>query len=119
SHLMSIISRAFALTIALLAAFAAPTGIGATPTVPLPAESPAAVASTAPAPQISIMELGDSITAGVGAHGIDDGRAGYRLPLARLLEAGGIDFRMVGARSDYSGALDIGDHEGWPGYVLR
>ena len=119
---MKMLSYAFALTIALLLTFASPTGIAATPTVPVPADSPASAASAAPAvpaAPMTIMELGDSITAGVGPKGVDDGRAGYRLPLARLLEAGGYDFKMVGSRSDYSGTLEVGSHEGWPGYVLR
>lgn len=109
---MKIVSSAFALTIALLLTFASPTGIAATPTVASPPPAPALAPMT-------IMELGDSITAGVGPNGVDNGRAGYRLPLTRLLEAGGYDFKMVGSRADYSGTLDVGDHEGWPGYVLR
>ena len=124
---MKIISCAFALTIAVIATFASSTTTDATPTVAMPISSPAATAPAAPsgvAPPvvvrpITIMELGDSITAGVGPKGVDNGRAGYRLPLTRLLEAGGYEFKMVGARSDYSGTLDVGDHEGWPGYVLR
>lgn len=116
---MRLISWAFALTIALIFTFASSPTTQATPTVPLPAVSPTAVASPYASRPISIMELGDSITAGVGPQGVDNGRAGYRLPLTRLLQAGGYDFRMVGQRSDYSGSLDVGDHEGWPGYVLR
>lgn len=121
---MRIISCAFALTIALLVTFASSATTDATPTVSVPAASPSTAASTVSADPIStkpisIMELGDSITAGVGPKGVDDGRAGYRLPLTRLLQAGGYEFRMVGARSDFSGTLDVGDHEGWPGYVLR
>jgi lysophospholipase L1-like esterase len=119
---MKILSCAFALTIALLLTFVSPTGIEATPTVPAPVDTPASAASPAPAAPLApmtIMELGDSITAGVGPKGVDNGRAGYRLPLTRLLEAGGYDFKMVGSRSDYSGTLQVGDHEGWPGYVLR
>lgn len=107
------------MTIALMLTFVSPTGTAATPTVPLPGQSPAPVPSVAPARPITIMELGDSITAGVGPRGVDNGRAGYRLPLVRLLDAGGYTFRMVGSRSDFSGTLDVGDHEGWPGYVLR
>lgn len=109
---MKVISCAFALTIALIVTLASSTTTDATPTVPVPAAAPTAR-------PISIMELGDSITAGVGPQGVDNGRAGYRLPLSRLLQAGGYEFRMVGARSDFSGTLDVGDHEGWPGYVLR
>ena len=124
---MKIISCAFALTIALIATFASSTTTEATPTVAVPISSPAPIASAAPsgiAPKVAlrpirIMELGDSITAGVGPKGVDNGRAGYRLPLTRLLQAGGYEFKMVGARSDFSGMLDVGDHEGWPGYVLR
>ena len=124
---MKIISCAFALTIALLATFASSTTTQATPTVAVPISSPTAIApvpSSGNAPAvvvrpITIMEIGDSITAGVGPKGVDNGRAGYRLPLTRLLQAGDYDFKMVGARSDYSGTLDVGDHEGWPGYVLR
>src|SRR5215472_12687422 len=119
---MKIISCAFALTIALIATFASSTATDATPTVAVPIASPTPIASapiSVSAHPITIMEIGDSITAGVGPHGVDNGRAGYRLPLTRLLEAGGYDFKMVGARSDYSGTLNVGDHEGWPGYVLR
>src|SRR5215471_5612938 len=117
---MKIISCAFALTIALIVTLASSTTTtDATPTVPVPAPSPTALASAAPLPPVAIMELGDSITAGVGPKGVDNGRAGYRLPLTRLLQAGGYEFRMVGARSDFSGTLAVGDHEGWPGYVLR
>jgi len=116
---MRLISYAFALTIALIVTFASSTTIEATPTVTAPAATPTPVASVMPVRPISIMELGDSITAGVGARGVDNGRAGYRLPLTRLLQAGGYTFRMVGDRSDFAGALDIGEHEGWPGYVLR
>lgn len=124
---MKIISCTFALTIALFATFAPSTTTEATPTVAVPISSPTAIASAPPsgaAPAvvvrpITIMALGDSITAGVGPKGVDNGRAGYRLPLTRLLEAGGYGFKMVGDRSDYSGTLDVGDHEGWPGYVLR
>src|SRR5215469_15210183 len=112
---MKIFSRTFALTIALIITFASSTTTDATPTVPVTA----AIAATVQPHPISIMELGDSITAGVGPNGVDNGRAGYRLPLTRLLQAGGYEFKMVGARSDYSGTLDVGDHEGWPGYVLR
>ncbi len=68
---------------------------------------------------VRIMALGDSITAGVGEHGIDTGSGGYRAELVRLLEARGYRATMVGGRSDYSARITSRHHEGWPGYVIR
>lgn len=102
---MTLFLRAMLLTIALLAASSAvPVAVGSAPS---------------PRNAITIMELGDSITAGVAARGVDNGEGGYRLPLARRLKAAGYLVTMVGERSDFSGRLAIGKHEGWPGYVLR
>lgn len=66
-----------------------------------------------------IMALGDSITAGVGAKGVDLGTGGYRGELARLLDDAGYRYAMVGNRSDYGARIARRYHEGWPGYVLR
>jgi lysophospholipase L1-like esterase len=68
---------------------------------------------------IRIMELGDSITAGIAANGVPDLRAGYRGRLVELLKSGNYSFTMVGSRTDFSAGLDFPEHEGWPGYVLR
>ena len=68
---------------------------------------------------LRVMPLGDSITAGVGEHGIDTGSGGYRAELVRLLAAGGYRVTMVGDRSDYSARIASRHHEGWPGYVIR
>jgi lysophospholipase L1-like esterase len=69
--------------------------------------------------QIRIMELGDSITAGIAANGVPDPRAGYRARLVALMKSGNYSFTMVGSRTDFSAGLDFPEHEGWPGYVLR
>ncbi len=66
-----------------------------------------------------IMALGDSITAGVGEHGVDTGSGGYRAELQRQLDNRGYHYTMVGDRSDYSARLIRRHHEGWPGYVIR
>ncbi len=68
---------------------------------------------------VKIMELGDSITAGVDAGGAADPNAGYRSRLAGLLQSGQYEFTMVGSRVDYSEHFAYPQHEGWPGYVLR
>jgi lysophospholipase L1-like esterase len=68
---------------------------------------------------VRIMELGDSITAGIMAGGGPDPHAGYRSSLAQLLASHRYHFAMVGSRTDYSGQLAYPQHEGWPGYVLR
>jgi lysophospholipase L1-like esterase len=68
---------------------------------------------------LRVMALGDSITAGVGEHGIDTGSGGYRAKLVRLLEARGYRVTMVGGRTDYSARIKSRNHEGWPGYVIR
>jgi lysophospholipase L1-like esterase len=68
---------------------------------------------------IRIMALGDSITAGVGAHGADVGGGGYRGELENLLDAAGYRYEMIGSRSDYSERVHAPAHEGWPGYVVR
>lgn len=68
---------------------------------------------------IRIMALGDSITAGVGAHGADVGGGGYRGELENLLDAAGYRYEMIGSRSDYSDRVHAPAHEGWPGYVVR
>ncbi len=73
----------------------------------------------AKAAPLRIMALGDSITAGVGEHGIDTGSGGYRAELVRLLAAKGYSVTMVGGRSDYSARIPDRRHEGWPGYVIR
>ncbi len=65
-----------------------------------------------------IMELGDSITAGVGANGIG-GDGGYRRRLAALLSSAGYRVTFVGRRTDFSPGLADPNHEGWPGYVIR
>ena len=102
---MMLFVRAVVLMIALIAASSvAPVAVDSAPSPPI---------------ALTIMELGDSITAGVAARGIDNGRGGYRLPLAQQLKAAGYLVTMVGERSDFSGRLAIGNHEGWPGYVLR
>lgn len=94
-----------------------PSSITAPPSAVLQATAP-----SSPAPVIRpvrIMELGDSITAGVMAGGGVDPHAGYRSSLAQLLASHGYRFAMVGSRTDYSGQLAYPQHEGWPGYVLR
>jgi lysophospholipase L1-like esterase len=68
---------------------------------------------------IRIMALGDSITAGVGARGVDVGGGGYRGELENLLDAAGYRYEMIGSRSDYSNGVRAPAHEGWPGYVVR
>jgi lysophospholipase L1-like esterase len=68
---------------------------------------------------VRIMELGDSITAGIAAGGFPDPQSGYRSKLIDLLEQHSYDFTMVGSRTDFSGTLAYPQHEGWPGYVLR
>jgi lysophospholipase L1-like esterase len=68
---------------------------------------------------IRIMALGDSITAGVGARGVDVGGGGYRGELENLLDAAGYRYQMTGSRSDYSNGVHAPAHEGWPGYVVR
>lgn len=68
---------------------------------------------------VRIMALGDSITAGVGAGGIDTGSGGYRTGLERWLDDQGYHYAMTGARSDYSKRARMPRHEGWPGYVIR
>ncbi len=72
-----------------------------------------------PAQPLRIMALGDSITAGVGAGGVDTGSGGYRAELQQLLDAAGYRYTMTGSRSDYSAHVRLRAHEGWPGYVLR
>ncbi len=107
---MKLFSRAAALTIALL--FAASASAPTAPVVPaVPAET---------VPQtLTVMALGDSITAGVGAEGAPQSGGGYRETLLRLLSQGGYHAVMVGERSDYSAGVASPAHEGWPGYVLR
>jgi len=86
------------------------------------ASSTTALAPASPAPisrPVRIMELGDSITAGIMAGGGPDAHAGYRAELVQLLTSHGYQFAMVGSRTDYSGQLACPQHEGWPGYVLR
>jgi lysophospholipase L1-like esterase len=68
---------------------------------------------------VRIMALGDSITAGVGAQGVDTGSGGYRGALERLLDTHSFHYTMIGGRSDYSAQVRMRAHEGWPGYVLR
>jgi hypothetical protein len=65
------------------------------------------------------MALGDSITAGIDAGGTPDAKAGYRSYLVEMLRNANCNFTMVGGRTDFSGALNMPEHEGWPGYVLR
>jgi len=86
----------------------------ASPTTALAPASPVPVVRP-----VRIMELGDSITAGIMAGGGPDAHAGYRAELAQLLANHGYRFAMVGSRTDYSGQLAYPQHEGWPGYVLR
>lgn len=73
----------------------------------------------AKADPVRIMALGDSITAGVGAKGVDVGGGGYRGELERLLDGAGYRYDLIGSRSDYSERLEHRGHEGWPGYVIR
>ncbi len=73
----------------------------------------------AKADSVRIMALGDSITAGVGAHGEDIGGGGYRGELETMLDAAGYHYEMIGSRSDYSDRVRLRAHEGWPGYVIR
>ncbi len=68
---------------------------------------------------IRVMALGDSITAGVGAHGAMVRDGGYRGALGALLERDGYKVAFVGSRDDYSAAIVNRAHEGWPGYVIR
>ncbi len=65
------------------------------------------------------MELGDSITAGVGANGAHVRDGGYRGVLAASLQRAGYHISFVGTRNDYSDDLSDRNHEGWPGYVVR
>jgi lysophospholipase L1-like esterase len=69
--------------------------------------------------QLSIMVLGDSITAGVGAEGGPSDTGGYRGPLQTLLQDGGYHVTFVGVRTDYAAKLTSPNHEGWPGYTIR
>ena len=84
-----------------------------------PAAAPAPPEVLAKADTIRVMALGDSITAGVGAHGSRVKDGGYRGALASLLQREGYHVNFVGSRTDYSDAIDERAHEGWPGYVLR
>jgi lysophospholipase L1-like esterase len=67
---------------------------------------------------VRVMELGDSITAGVvGSEA--DARGGYRAALATLLMVHDYRVTFVGSRTDYSTGMSMPEHEGWPGYVIR
>jgi lysophospholipase L1-like esterase len=68
---------------------------------------------------IRVMAFGDSITAGVGAHGSNARDGGYRGALGALLEREGYRVVFVGSRSDYAAGIVNRAHEGWPGYVVR
>jgi lysophospholipase L1-like esterase len=83
--------------------------------------APAPIASAVPvlaAKPLRIMELGDSITAGVGKGGVTVA-GGYRGTLEALLNERHYDFIFVGARTDFSAGMTQPSHEGWPGYVIR
>jgi lysophospholipase L1-like esterase len=104
--------RASLVRVALVVAFAA--AIGGRASV---AAETGWIAKSSP---IRIMALGDSITAGVGARGVDTGDGGYRGELGKLLDAAGYRFEMTGSRSDFSAHMARARaHEGWPGYVIR
>ncbi len=83
------------------------------------APSPADPLVLAKSGTIRVMALGDSITAGVGAHGTMVRDGGYRGVLGALLERDGYKVAFVGSRDDYSAAIVNRAHEGWPGYVVR
>lgn len=77
--------------------------------------TPAGAQEIAKTTPLRVMELGDSITAGIGAP--TDG--GYRGQLAALLRKAGYRVTFVGQRSDYSSSIGDRAHEGYPGYVVR
>lgn len=70
---------------------------------------------TGKAAPLRILPLGDSITWGVG--GTD---AGYRAPLAELLNGSDIAFQFVGNDTANAGSLSLiqKHHEGHPGWVI-
>lgn len=84
-----------------------------------PSVTPAASVSlplSASAPQgaITIMPLGDSITAG---NGDPDGN-GYRLPLWKDLTKSGFSLQYMGSQNNGSGSLPDTRNEGHPGYRI-
>lgn len=82
--------------------------------------SPSATSAPEPfSPAIRVMELGDSITAGVVRGAPSAAHGGYRQPLASLLQAHDYHIAFVGSRTDYSTGMAAPNHEGWPGYVIR
>ena len=63
---------------------------------------------------ITIMPLGDSITAG---YSTNDG--GYRSRLQQLLFQAGYNFKFVGRKQDQSGEMKNPEHEGYSGFRIR
>ena len=112
--MMALIARAAAFIAALLFGASGSKPLAAT-VAPMPTDHPP-VAQTAP---LSVMPLGDSITAGVGPNGVALQDGGYRLALEHALTESGYRVQMVGERTDFSADLGDPHHEGWPGYVLR
>ena len=70
-------------------------------------------------PPLRIMELGDSITAGVVPGGEADARGGYRNSLAALMALHHDRVTFVGGRTGFSSGMSPPNHEGWPGFVIR
>lgn len=91
-------------------------GGGATTSSPAKPVAPVSLPLPTPAPQgaITIMPLGDSITAG---NGDPDGN-GYRLPLWKDLTGAGFSMQYMGSQNNGGGSLPDTRNEGHPGYRI-
>lgn len=84
-----------------------------------PAADSGLTSDAGPAGPVRILPLGDSLTLGFGSATEGAGtEGGYRVRLAELLAAAGVDFDFVGSQSHGPASLADKDHEGYNGYSV-